>query len=305
MAKTIKLVGAGVPEEKVVEMIANAILENDKKKHPVGSILFTDQNVNPATYMGFGTWELWGSGMVPIGVDTNNTSINASGKTIGTATVSIAHTHSTPAISATVTAASGNTGSTTPGATGGPSTTDTGSTTPGATGAWSGTSGSTTPGATGAATGNTGSTTLTVDQMPTHNHNNIYWAGSIDRGLTLGTGGGTVPTMLITAYEESLNWGTNIRMPDRGGSQGHTHTLNSHTHSSAAHTHSVPSHTHTSAAHTHSLNAHTHTSAAHTHSLNSHTHDVSVAAGTTGAASTTSVSVYQPSIACYMWKRVA
>lgn len=36
---------------------------------PIGSIEFNTSGVNPSTYLG-GTWESWGSGRVPVGVDT-------------------------------------------------------------------------------------------------------------------------------------------------------------------------------------------------------------------------------------------
>lgn len=40
--------------------------------YPVGSIKLSTSNVNPATYLGVGTWEAWGSGRVPVGVDVND-----------------------------------------------------------------------------------------------------------------------------------------------------------------------------------------------------------------------------------------
>lgn len=245
MGKTIKIMGAGVPEDLVAEMIATAILESDKKKYPVGCILFSDRNTNPSSYMGFGTWELWGSGMVPIGVDINNTTINASDKTIGSMTASIAHTHSTPKIDTTTTAATGNTGSTT-------------------------------PGNTGAASGSTGVTALSVDQIPAHRH----WIEYTKQAYGGSSGAFFANFDLIEGYGKTNSenlYDYSLYADYTGGGQGHSHTLADHTH----------------------------TSTAHSHSLGSHSHTVSVSAGTTGAASMTSISVVQPSIACYMWKRVA
>lgn len=63
--------------------IASAILEDNKKKYPIGKIIFSEVGTNPATYLGFGTWELWGSGRVPVGVDVDNTDFNTAGKTGG------------------------------------------------------------------------------------------------------------------------------------------------------------------------------------------------------------------------------
>ena len=40
--------------------------------YPVGSIYMSVNNTNPSTFFG-GTWEAWGAGKVPVGVDTNDT----------------------------------------------------------------------------------------------------------------------------------------------------------------------------------------------------------------------------------------
>lgn len=50
--------------------------------YPVGSILFNANGVNPATYIG-GTWEAWGSGRVPVGVNTDDTDFNTAEKAGG------------------------------------------------------------------------------------------------------------------------------------------------------------------------------------------------------------------------------
>ncbi len=41
-------------------IIENIILESDKKKHPIGSLEFNTSGINPASYLGFGTWIAWG-----------------------------------------------------------------------------------------------------------------------------------------------------------------------------------------------------------------------------------------------------
>ncbi len=61
--------------------------------HPVGTIKMTADNVNPSTYIG-GTWELWGSGRVPVGVDASDTDFAASEKTGGSKTYDLSHNHS-------------------------------------------------------------------------------------------------------------------------------------------------------------------------------------------------------------------
>ena len=50
--------------------------------YPVGSILMNTTGTNPGTYLG-GTWEAWGSGRVPVGVNTSDTSFDTSEKTGG------------------------------------------------------------------------------------------------------------------------------------------------------------------------------------------------------------------------------
>ena len=50
--------------------------------YPVGSIYMSVNNTNPSTFFG-GTWEAWGAGKVPVGVDANDTDFNAVEKTGG------------------------------------------------------------------------------------------------------------------------------------------------------------------------------------------------------------------------------
>lgn len=63
--------------------INNKILADNKKKYHIGKIIMTTDNTNPSEYLGFGTWVLWGSGKVPVGVDTNDTDFNTVEKTGG------------------------------------------------------------------------------------------------------------------------------------------------------------------------------------------------------------------------------
>lgn len=55
-----------------------------KLMHPVGSIYMTTIETNPSEIFGFGTWELWGAGRVPVGVDTTQSEFNTIEKTGGT-----------------------------------------------------------------------------------------------------------------------------------------------------------------------------------------------------------------------------
>lgn len=79
-----------------------------------------------------------------------------------------------------------------------------------------------------AATGNTGSTTLTIDQIPSHKHTvyNVNNGGPVQ--VTEGYG---------IAFEQNApfkTWGAIMNMNRTGGGQGHTHTLNNHTHNIAS-----------------------------------------------------------------------
>lgn len=51
--------------------------------YPVGSIKMTTSNVNPATYLGVGTWEAWGSGRVPVGVNSSDPDFDTANETGG------------------------------------------------------------------------------------------------------------------------------------------------------------------------------------------------------------------------------
>lgn len=67
----------GIP----VEAISSAIYQ---KMWPIGSLYFNGSvDTNPATLLGFGTWEAYATGRVPVGVDLAQTEFNAVGKTGG------------------------------------------------------------------------------------------------------------------------------------------------------------------------------------------------------------------------------
>ena len=53
-----------------------------QKMYPVGSIYMSVNNTNPSTYFG-GTWVAWGSGRVPVGVNTSDTEFSTVEKTGG------------------------------------------------------------------------------------------------------------------------------------------------------------------------------------------------------------------------------
>lgn len=57
-------------------------LEIFNKIYPVGSIYLSVNNSNPSNYFG-GTWVAWGSGRVPVGVNTSDSNFNTVEKTGG------------------------------------------------------------------------------------------------------------------------------------------------------------------------------------------------------------------------------
>ena len=68
---------------------------NNKKRiemvdavYPIGSIYLSTNSTNPSNFLG-GGWEAWGSGRVPVGVNTSDTNFNTVEKTGGEATVEL------------------------------------------------------------------------------------------------------------------------------------------------------------------------------------------------------------------------
>lgn len=57
--------------------------------YPVGSIFMSVVNTNPGTYLTGTTWVAWGSGRVPVGVDTSQTEFDAVEETGGEKTVTL------------------------------------------------------------------------------------------------------------------------------------------------------------------------------------------------------------------------
>ena len=64
-----------VGEDKSLRPIVDAV-------YPVGSIYLSVNSVNPSELFG-GTWTAWGTGRVPVGVDTSQTEFNAVEKSGG------------------------------------------------------------------------------------------------------------------------------------------------------------------------------------------------------------------------------
>ena len=68
--------------EEMETNIENAINKIFLVIYPVGSLYFSTSNSNPSTFLG-GTWQAWGQGRVPVGVNTGDTSFNTVEKTGG------------------------------------------------------------------------------------------------------------------------------------------------------------------------------------------------------------------------------
>lgn len=75
------VVSSGIARINIVDLV-----------YPIGSIYMSVNSVNPGSILG-GTWVAWGTGRVPIGVDTTNTNFNTVEKVGGSASLQ-AHTHS-------------------------------------------------------------------------------------------------------------------------------------------------------------------------------------------------------------------
>jgi hypothetical protein len=73
--------------------------------YPVNSLKFSEDNVNPGTYLSGTTWELWGPGRVLVCCDANDTDFDTAGEERGTKTVAAAGAVSQPTL--TINALSG------------------------------------------------------------------------------------------------------------------------------------------------------------------------------------------------------
>lgn len=66
-----------------IKQVVNEIITTFlNKTYPIGSIYMSTINTDPNTLFG-GTWEAWGTGRVPVGVDTTQTEFNTVEKTGG------------------------------------------------------------------------------------------------------------------------------------------------------------------------------------------------------------------------------
>lgn len=83
---------------KLTNSLSNELKNLGQKLFPKGSIFLTTENINPGTFLG-GTWVAWGSGRVPVGINTSDTNFNTPEKTGGASTHNHtvnSHNHTTP-----------------------------------------------------------------------------------------------------------------------------------------------------------------------------------------------------------------
>lgn len=100
-SKAWKPWGARFNSNNSFTVLSNAVKSLYLLMHPVGSIVMTTSNSNPGDTFG-GTWQAWGAGRVPVGVDTSQSEFNSANKAGGSKTVTLsvdqmpAHTHKVP-----------------------------------------------------------------------------------------------------------------------------------------------------------------------------------------------------------------
>lgn len=83
---------------KLTNSLSNELKNLGQKLFPKGSIFLTTVNTNPGTFLG-GTWVAWGSGRVPVGINTSDSNFNTVEKTGGASTHNHtvnSHNHTTP-----------------------------------------------------------------------------------------------------------------------------------------------------------------------------------------------------------------
>jgi hypothetical protein len=88
-----------VATQKAVKAYVNSFVNPVNLVYPVGSIYLSVVSTNPGTLFGIGTWTAWGSGRVPVGLDSGQTEFDTVEETGGAKTHTLttgeipAHTH--------------------------------------------------------------------------------------------------------------------------------------------------------------------------------------------------------------------
>lgn len=208
----------------------------EARKHPIGFILASTSSINPATSLGYGTWERYAQGRVLVSEGGGF----AAGATGGNKEITLAvnqlpsHKHNVAIPSSGGSETSTKTGLKT--ANDGSGLSNMGG------GGWTG----------GGDAGNTGESSPSTNSTGVHSHILEY---KNDAGI-----GGSGSRVRDPQYESDGTFNT--------GTQGlHSHTVNSHSHSIPLHQHSIAAHTHGTPAHQHNVNDHSHTVPNHTHTV--------------------------------------
>ena len=318
--------------KKVKEMLISENLE----VYPVGSIYMSTSGTNPSSFLG-GTWVAWGSGRVPVGVNTSDGNFNTVEKTGGSAIETLttaqlpSHTHTFTGSSVT---SSGN--STTPTASFTGKTVSTGNNSVTPTASFSGSTVNTGNNSAGLSATFTGSAVSTGNNSVGHTHSIPALSGSTNtagahthvesKRKWYNRGGDhatyTYPTGSGLWFNSSDQGLTAL---DTGSAGDHSHTVTTNASTSggisANHTHSVTASGSVSlgnTTHTHSVTASGTVSLAsttHTHSVKfagsvplagtSHTHSVTATGSNSSTGGNGAHNNLQPYITCYMWKRTA
>lgn len=91
----LKVAKGGTGVGTIANLAAALKVETGKLMYPVGSLYFNSSvTTNPGTLLGFGTWEAFGAGRVPVGYNASNTLFDTLEETGGSAdAIVVSHTH--------------------------------------------------------------------------------------------------------------------------------------------------------------------------------------------------------------------
>ncbi|MEG0579807.1 MAG: hypothetical protein RR490_07820 [Niameybacter sp.] len=286
-----------VTKADIASLLQNTAMTNSQmlQMFPVGSIFMSSSGTNPGSYLG-GTWVAWGSGRVPVGVNTSDGNFNAVEKTGGTAseTLSVAqmpsHTHSFSGSAVTTGGVSTSLAGSFTG-----TAVNTGNNNVAATASFSGTAASTGNNSAGHTHTFSNGTSAAGDHIHDvlfytvsdenadigRNSGLVYGGGFANRVLVRGPNNGTVSTGDHSHYFSGTSDGSSVN---------HTHSFTAAGSVSLANT-----------THSHTVTAAGSVSLGNT----THTHSVTIAGSNSNTGSGGSHNNLQPYITYYMWKRTA
>lgn len=317
-----------------LDTLINTRVQNKMQDiYHIGKVIIDFTDTNPASYLGFGTWDRIAEGKVLVGYDSNDTDYNASGKTGGNKKITLAvgdlpsHNHSydkTSSVTGTALSAGQlpSHSHTYIRATGTSNTILTANQIPSHKHSYTKATGVANTTLTEAQmpkhkhtytkTTGTQSTTLSVNQIPNHAHAIYAYQTSKESGGEYGLeeANGFQKRVLVTANPgnhtsgtgggQGHNHGINTASDntgEKGGGQGHNHTLNT----SNADTGSVGN----SQGHNHGIISENSTTGS-IGSGQTHTHTPQyTATNTSSKGNGDQIDIRQPYITVYMFKRVS